>query len=237
MKIIAYVFLFFGLAVWWNIEESQKRPRLTDLITLGAILLLSTTYLLLPENCEFSRELTFVTGVSLVIQWAFARFLRLLESCQRIRMHRRLEKLPLREEFCTAATYPCSLSFDDLYHLLHAYCTRKGTNEFTGVYEPEDGLWDIQADLLPDGNWVLALWDDCAEDELRDKELITILCRHQLSFNVNLLDIAATTFAVCRAGELHIYPASTASICKRLGMLPPEAELPLPDSDTPGMGK
>jgi len=224
--------IIFAIAIvaWGAYEEHITKWWVPDVVYVSVIVLLVGIYYLAPEDWEDTRAYTFSCAIATGLYWLLfslsSRISKLLYS-------RKLASLPLREEFCTAAIFPCSLSFDKLYHLLQPYCTRDKENTFSGVYEPDDGRSDIQAYFLPDGNWILALLDDLAEEVLGDKELITIISRHQLSIPANLLELDVSTFAVCQAGKLHIYPASTVSICKRLGLLSPDEESSFHASDAP----
>lgn len=230
MTLLTIIFTI-AIVAWGAYEEHITKWWVPDVVYVSWIALLVGIYYLAPEDWEDTRAYSFSGAIAIGMYWLF---FSLGSRISKLLYRRKLAALPLREEFCTAATFPSSLSFDKLCHLLQPYCTRNRENTISGVYEQDDEHWDIRANFLPDGNWVLSLLDEKAEEALRDKELITIISQHELSIPANLLDFDVSTFAVCQAGKLHIYPASTTAICKRLGLLSPEEESLFHDSDAPG---
>lgn len=58
--------------------------------------------------------------------------------------------------------------------------------------------------------WRLALWDNSCKAEFYDTELAYILDINATHITPDDIPIGVTSLAICKAGQLHIYPATCA---------------------------
>ncbi len=199
---------------WWHIEEQiLRRNRIAHLVNAGATALFAGLYFLLPKPREEARLGCFVAACVMGSRWVFVLLLQLAEQWHLRRYAAQLAALPIRHELCTASTQDCALSFDSLCSRLQPYRnpSTPGTEQsFTGAYESQGIQLDIWCMPLHSGGWLLALWDCGCNAEFYDKELAYILDINATRITPDDIPMGVSSLAICKAGHLHIYPASCA---------------------------
>jgi hypothetical protein len=209
MTTAIYIALVIGAMLWWNYTEHISRSWLFHLLHGSLFTLLATTHYLLPATCEPAREITFVAAFTMASLWLFLHYLRLSEVLRRRRIAKQRAARPLQQHLCTARTTPCTLSFEALRTHLQEQPDNiwHGNGDSTfDLFETADSRFAIETTPLPDGGWLLALWDDLANEEFYNKELNHIFSLHGIAPSLIPDCISATALAICCNGQLHTYP-------------------------------
>ena len=226
MTTAIYIALVIGVMLWWNYTEHISRAWLFHLLHGSLFTLLAATHYLLPASSEPAREITFVAAFTMASLWLFLHYLRWSDDRHLRRIARQRSERPLQQQLCTATTTPCNLSFETLrthlQELPGTICHSKGGTSIA-VSETAEHRFSIEATPLPGGGWLLALWDDLANDELYNKELAHILSQHGIAPSHCPDCLGVNALAICCNGQLHTYPDK--GIWKYEGLIPKDGFL------------